>query len=297
MKRIILSFAVLLIGTAALMAQNVGIGTITPSSSAILDVTATNKGLLVPRVALTDNLDVVTIPSPANSLLIYNTATAGSGRFAVSPGYYSWKTLSLTWIPFLMADNSDKGGWLMKGNLATSLPGNFIGTTDNQSLLFKINNLNAGFLGINGNTNWGLNSGNINNNGVSNVAIGSAALSQNTNRSNLVAVGDSALFNNSLGLFNTAIGSKALFSNTSGLANTAHGFQSLYSNISGNDNTANGFQSLYKNTTGFDNTALGFHSLRSNIAGSNNTAGGSNSLFSNTTGDKHSLWFPIFTYQ
>ena len=163
-----------------IFAQNIGIGTATPNPSAMLDVTATNKGLLVPRVALADNLYVVTIPSPINSLLIYNTATAGSGRFAVSPGYYCWNSVFLTWIPFLMGDNSDKGAWLMKGNLATSLPGNFIGTTDNQSLQFKIFNIPAGFL-VTRDTYWGLNSGNVNSLGISNVAIGSGSLSQTTN--------------------------------------------------------------------------------------------------------------------
>ncbi len=291
MIKIIISIALLTLVCTISFAQSVGIGTSTPNSSAMLDVSATNKGMLVPRVALIDNLDAATIPSPTNSLLIYNTASAGSGRFAVTPGYYSWNSASLTWIPFLMGDNSDKGAWLMKGNLATSLTTNFIGTTDNQSLLFKINNLNAGFLGVNGNTNWGLNSGNTNNNGVSNVAIGSAALSQTVNRSNLVAVGDSALMNNGAGASmaadatnNTAIGSKAMLANTKGNDNTAIGFQTLKTNTNGIYNTAVGSKALISNTTGNANIALGTFSLFSNSTGSNNIANGYQALLSNTTG-------------
>ena len=55
-------------------AQNVGINSsgALPDSSAGLDISSTNKGLLIPRVALTSTLDVFTIPSPATSLLVYN---------------------------------------------------------------------------------------------------------------------------------------------------------------------------------------------------------------------------------
>lgn len=54
--------------------------------SAIVDIKATNKGLLVPRIALTGTSDVATISSPATSLMVYNTATASD----VTPGYYFW---------------------------------------------------------------------------------------------------------------------------------------------------------------------------------------------------------------
>ena len=68
---------------------NVGIGTNSPSSSALLDLTSASKGLLAPRVALTAKSGTSTpIASPTNGLLIYNTANAGSGGDAVTPGYY-----------------------------------------------------------------------------------------------------------------------------------------------------------------------------------------------------------------
>ncbi len=52
--------------------QNVGIGTTTPDPSAILDLHATNKGLLIPRVTLNDHTVPGPITSPAEGLLIYN---------------------------------------------------------------------------------------------------------------------------------------------------------------------------------------------------------------------------------
>src|SRR4051812_19315657 len=68
----------------------VGIGTTTPNPSAMLDVTSTSKGLLVPRVSLTGTADNTTVSSPQSPLLVYNTAAAGSGTTAVVPGFYYW---------------------------------------------------------------------------------------------------------------------------------------------------------------------------------------------------------------
>ena len=57
-------------------AQGVGINKQTPDASALLDLTSTDRGLLVPRMtAIQRNA----IPVPALSLMIFNTATA---RFA-----------------------------------------------------------------------------------------------------------------------------------------------------------------------------------------------------------------------
>ncbi|HNW70905.1 MAG TPA: hypothetical protein PKI01_10915 [Bacteroidales bacterium] len=47
--------------------------------SAMLDVSSTSKGLLIPRVSLTSINDVTTIASPATSLLVYNTNAAMTG--------------------------------------------------------------------------------------------------------------------------------------------------------------------------------------------------------------------------
>jgi hypothetical protein len=50
----------------------VGIGTTTPKSSAILDITSTEKGMLVPRMNETDRNNIT---SPEKGLLIYNTTS------------------------------------------------------------------------------------------------------------------------------------------------------------------------------------------------------------------------------
>ena len=82
------------------MAQ-VGIGTSSPSASAKLQVDATDKGFLPPRVALTSTATASNaIASPATGLLVYNTNTAGSSPNNVTPGYYfydgsKWQRLTI----------------------------------------------------------------------------------------------------------------------------------------------------------------------------------------------------------
>ena len=73
------------------MAQ-VGIGTTTPNASAALDITATNKGLLIPQMTAAQR---VSIPNPATGLLIYQTnATTGFYYNAGTPVAPNWINLS-----------------------------------------------------------------------------------------------------------------------------------------------------------------------------------------------------------
>lgn len=66
----------------------VAIGTAAAADpTAILNVVATNKGVLLPRVALTSSTDATTIPNPTTGLLVYNTGT--SGTFS-TVGYMYW---------------------------------------------------------------------------------------------------------------------------------------------------------------------------------------------------------------
>jgi hypothetical protein len=53
-------------------AQNVGIGTKSPHPSAILDLSANNKGLLVPRLTTVNRTGM---PTPAQGLLVFDTDT------------------------------------------------------------------------------------------------------------------------------------------------------------------------------------------------------------------------------
>lgn len=105
MKRILL-FAVLFI-TLGAAAQNVGVGTTAPHSSAALEVQAANKGLLVPRVALTAANQPNPVTAPADALLVYNTATAGTGANALTPGFYYWSATAGRWSSLASATSSN----------------------------------------------------------------------------------------------------------------------------------------------------------------------------------------------
>jgi len=73
MKRVFLLSIVLFL-TVKIYAQNAGVGINTtganPHTSAMLDVSATNKGFLVPRMTMAQRIGIV---SPATSLIIYQT--------------------------------------------------------------------------------------------------------------------------------------------------------------------------------------------------------------------------------
>jgi hypothetical protein len=126
---------------AKTFSQNVGInGTAaTPDPSAMLDVSATNKGLLVPRVALTAANVAGPITSPLTSLLIYNTATAGTTPNDVSPGYYYWD--GAKWQRFISSTflNSQAFSAIGKFYSALSWGGNW---TNGTALTFTITDAN-----------------------------------------------------------------------------------------------------------------------------------------------------------
>jgi hypothetical protein len=83
-----LSFFIFFGEVALSQNKNVGIGTLLPDNSALLDIQATDKGLLIPRVNLISVTDITTIPSPAISLLVYNTNSAITG--GTGAGFYYW---------------------------------------------------------------------------------------------------------------------------------------------------------------------------------------------------------------
>jgi hypothetical protein len=63
----------------------------------MLDVKSLNKGFLAPRVSLNNITDVLTIPTPATGLLVYNTNPAMTN--GIGPGYYYY--MGTRWTPFV----------------------------------------------------------------------------------------------------------------------------------------------------------------------------------------------------
>lgn len=67
---------------------NIGIGTSSPNADAKLEISSSNKGLLMPRVALTGTTSTAPLTSHTAGMLVYNTATAGTSPNSVIPGIY-----------------------------------------------------------------------------------------------------------------------------------------------------------------------------------------------------------------
>ncbi len=133
-KKTILS--VFLFGTLFTYAQ-VGIGTVTPDPSSVLDINSTDKGLLIPRVALiaTNNPAPIT-PAPVEGMMIYNTATDGTSPNIVTPGFYFWDGSIWNRVATGGAVTKD---WTVTGNGDIDATTDFIGTTNAQALRFRTN--------------------------------------------------------------------------------------------------------------------------------------------------------------
>jgi len=97
--------------------NNVGINdnNSSPNSSAMLDVYSTNKGLLIPRIALSTSATALPVSGPVSSLLVYNTATAGD----VFPGYYYWNATK--WVRLTANTDPEKNLSLVSKSANTTL--------------------------------------------------------------------------------------------------------------------------------------------------------------------------------
>jgi hypothetical protein len=135
----------LFIGSISLLnAQNVGIGTPTPNASAKLEILDANRGVLIPRIALTATNAAAPVTAPATSLLVYNTATAGTTPNNVTPGFYYWN--GTAWARLLNTESTDwKVGTTTATTNALTATG-FLGTSTNQHIDLVSNNIIRGRL-------------------------------------------------------------------------------------------------------------------------------------------------------
>ena len=239
----------------------VGIGTTNPNSSSLLDLTSTNKGLLIPRMtsALRD-----VISTPATGLMIYQIDN--------NPGFYYYNGSG--WAAVTPVTNNL---WSLNGNIGTNPSTHFIGTTDNQPLVFKLNNQFAGRIDhLSNNMFLGFNAGGNNTLGYGNIALGNRTLANNFDDN----VGS--------GVHNIAIGNDALFDNINSHYNIAIGSEALKENIESTDNIAIGYQSILKGR-GYNNIGIGSGVMRNSVGGSDNVAIGHSALFNNINGSSLSV--------
>jgi hypothetical protein len=127
---------ILLMQITAKAQMKIGDNSTTINSASLLELETTNKGLVFPRVSLTNVTS--SSPLPAGLLtgtVVYNTnpsVTSGNGA-----GLYIWGGSVWTWL----ATNIASSAWSLTGNSGLNASTNFIGTTDAIDFVAKTNNV------------------------------------------------------------------------------------------------------------------------------------------------------------
>lgn len=123
MKKI---FMILFLSASAnlLIAQNTSVAINSTGAeadtSAILDISSLNSGLLIPRISILNDTDKITIKNPATGLMVYNTNTSMTN--GAGAGYYSWN--DSIWNPILLVSKAACGGsQVLQSNGGGTLPG------------------------------------------------------------------------------------------------------------------------------------------------------------------------------
>lgn len=166
--------------------------------------------------------------------------------------------------------NGALNAWGLLGNTGTNPTTNFIGTTDNQSLNFRVNNANRMNLDNRGRLELY--------NDLESVYVGQGAGASGGNFG-CVGIGFNAL-NRGTGV-NTAIGYLSMSNATTATSNTMGGNSSGRFLTTGQQNSGWGVSALRDCTTGSNNCAGGVLASGSLISANNTTAFGHNALISN----------------
>ena len=194
---------------------SVGIGTNKPDNSAILDLSSSKKGLLMPRMSLKDRNAIL---NPAIGLKVYQTdIEAGEYLFDGK----TWNKILTTKEAFSIAN--DPSDWRLAGMSVGDGSGftasSFIGTNDATPLTFKVGGVRSGFIDAgNANSLFGFNTGLVMT-GNNNSTLGSNTLVLNTSGSLNMAIGTNSLNKNVTGGSNVGVNTHQSFIFFSSLSN------------------------------------------------------------------------------
>lgn len=250
-----------------------------PHASAILDLKADNKGLLIPRLTEAQR---VGIASPAAGLMVYDITSAGVWLFNGS----AWQKLASGLFTLLEDADGDTQIQVEESPDENTIRFDLDGT-EYMVLLQNAHQRARLELSSSGqNLYIGVLSGEKDSSGMHNVGIGYHALKSSKTGKENTAIGALSFSANKTGEGNVAIGKSAMQLGMSGHRNTALGVNVLYGSTA-DDNTGIGNHALYFNAIGTRNTAIGKDALRSNVGGSRNVAIGASALFLNS--DYHDL--------
>ena len=309
MKKIFPIILILFSLNNIVFAQGIGIGTQTPHASAALEIEASDKGLLMPRLTTTQRLAV---ESPAPGLMVFDV---DANSFFFNDGS-NWIEISNTsGKPNMIGDadcntlvevekntNEDKIRFSMKGTEFVVMDSGRIDILNTGGSVFigQDAGLNDDF-SSNSNVFIGFRAGEKNTDGERNIFIGSDAGLNNTTGSNNTFAGANSGLNNSTGHSNSFFGDETGVHNSTGSRNnffgrfagnkTTIGVDNVFlgysagdKNTEGENNTFVGNYSGYQNTTGVENTYIGIHSGYNSTTGERNTFTGTNSGYKTTSG-------------
>jgi hypothetical protein len=277
----------------------VGIGTASPNTDAALDITSTDKGLLIPRLELSDPSSEAPLTAHVSGMLVYNTKDDPSAD--LFPGFYyndgsKWVLLLTTeniatvtvpkFTRVVYVNNADP-------NNATIFDSDPAAQTNDTNLQVDQQNLYIGSTGsgfiwdgseyisftMDDVVPWNLRGSNVN--------------AGNNKDAQIERYGEMFIKNIRFGRGNSSVptnvlaGAGGALGVSSGDKNAALGFFSLGTNTTGSNNVAAGFSSLAQNQTGSDNVALARASLR-HVTGNYNVGVGMQALSSaNLTGQEN----------
>jgi hypothetical protein len=123
--------------TISVFAQiKVGDNPTTLNPDALLEIETTDKGLLLPRVALTSTTDAAPLSAHVQGMIVYNTADVPAPGDVTTGYYYNDGT---QWVR-LAEDNSIANEWMITGNAGTDEASDFIGTTDAVAFVTRTDN-------------------------------------------------------------------------------------------------------------------------------------------------------------
>ena len=233
--------------------------------------------------SLVEESDPIFLASPAYGITApdINNWNSAYDNTIVSASFSGTDTKTLTLVQqdggIITASFSDiynSNYWSLTGNSGTSSSTNFLGTTDTESLRFRVNNTLAGRLdwypgdpnessvafGVNALQAMDIQGGPYL---CGSVAIGSAALKNNTYGEN-VAVGMGAMRDAVTAWRNTVMGEYSMFYGRSGQLNAFFGAFSAEMNTGASYNAGFGAETLRGNKQGDWNTAAGIWALRWN---------------------------------
>lgn len=152
-----------------------------------------------------------------------------------------------------LKDSLARHFWAINGNIGTTPGTNFIGTTDNQDLVFKRNGFDWGYFNSNGTTPALGNPA-----GDAKLSFGPGNLSRTTATGReTIAIGAFNLSNATSGTRSIAMGRGNLYNTTTGSQNITIGHYNVYSNVTGSENHVIGQDNVLSCTAAQGNNVLG----------------------------------------